>query len=53
LKIRKAEISAETAIEIAKTIFQLELESPKSKSRIKKLLIIDEEQRYLADLFNF
>src|SRR5690606_25866637 len=53
LYMKKADISPETAIEIAKTIFQIQITTPKSKNKIKKLLLLTEEQRKLADLFNF
>lgn len=53
LKLNKAAISAETAIEIAKTIYQLEIVNPQTKTKIKKLLLLDDEQRFLANLFHF
>lgn len=53
LTINETEISAETAIEIAKTIFQLEIVNPYTKNKITKLLLMNEEQRLLADLFHF
>lgn len=50
---KKTEISAETAIEIAKTIYELTIKTPTSKSQISKLLLLTEEQRHLAELFDF
>lgn len=49
----KTEISAETAIEIAKTIYELTVKTPTSKSQISKTLLLTEEQRQLAELFDF
>ena len=50
---KKAEISAETAIEIAKTIFELTIKTPTSESQISKLLLLTDEQTQLAELFDF
>ena len=46
-------LSPEKAIEVAKTIYQIEAETPHAKQPIFKLLINPEEQRYLAKLFDF
>ncbi|MBF6607048.1 MAG: IS1634 family transposase [Chloroflexi bacterium] len=49
----KSELSPEKAIEIAKTIYCIKATKPKSKELFEKTLIINEEQRTLANLFNF
>jgi len=53
LKEKKAEISANTAIEIAENIFEIEAILPNSGKRIKKTLLLTQEQKYLAELFDF
>lgn len=50
---RKASISANTAIEIAENIFEIEVDVPETKAKVKRLLLLSEEQRYLAKLFDF
>lgn len=53
LKEKKAIISAGKAIEIASFIFSIALQLPKSKENINILLIKTEEQRLLANLFEW
>jgi len=53
LKEKKASISAVKAIEIAESIFEIRMELPVTKQKIKQLLLLDEEQKYLAKLFDF
>lgn len=53
LKEKKAKISAQKAIEIAQSIYQIEAKTKISKEKVKKLLLINEEQQYLSLLFNF
>lgn len=53
LKEKKSDLSPEKAIEIAKTIFEIKLQTPNSKEVIKKILILTDEQRNLANLFHF
>jgi len=53
LKEKQSTISPQKAIEIAKSIFQLQITTPTSKSVIKKTLILSEEQKALAQLFGF
>ncbi len=50
---RKATISAAKAIEIAMSIFAIYFEIPHSKERFRKLLLPSDEQKYLAELFDF
>jgi len=49
---KKASISAEKAIDIAKTIFSVQVKVINSDKTIKKNIITSDEQRYLVDLFN-
>ena len=51
LKEKKTDLSPEKTIEIAKTIYQIELELDNQK--IKHILLLTEKQKYLAELFNF
>lgn len=49
---KKASISAEKAIEIAKTIFSIQVKVIDSDKTITKNVITNEQQRYLVNLFN-
>lgn len=53
LKEKRATISAGDAIEIADYIHQIAIELPQSGKIVKKTVLTTDEQRYLADLFNF
>ncbi len=53
LQIKNVELSPEKAIDIAKTIYSIKIVTPNTAESIKKTLILNEEQQYLADLFNF
>lgn len=53
LKDLKSELSPEKAIEIAKTIYGIKATRPRSKELFERTLIINEEQRTLAKLFDF
>ncbi len=53
LKEKRATISAGDAIEIADYIHQVTVELPQSGKIVKKTVLTTEEQKYLADLFNF
>lgn len=53
LKEKKSALSAEKAISIAKTIQQITMVHPKSNDKMSKMLILTEEQRYLATTFEF
>jgi len=52
LKEKKSTISPEKAIEIAKTIYFIKIVTPKTKEVLTKTLYLNEEQKYLADLFD-
>lgn len=49
----KAGISPLKAVEIAENIFEIEATLPNSNRKIKKTLLLTEEQRQLASLFQF
>lgn len=53
LKELKAEISPEKAIDIAKTIYSIIAIKPKSKELFERTLLLNDEQKLLARLFNF
>ena len=47
-----ATLSPEKAIEIAKTIYTIKVETP-AQNLLEKTLLLSEEQKYLAKLFDF
>ena len=53
LKEKYSDLSPEKAIDIAKTIYSIKLETPLTKEVLEQNLILNEEQRTLAKLFNF
>jgi transposase len=53
LQLKQAAVSAQKAIEIAENIFEIQVEAPITKEKIKKLLLLTEEQKYLAQILNF
>jgi transposase len=53
LKQLQADLSPEKAIDIAKTIYSIKGTKPKSKITFEKTLLLTEEQKLLAKLFNF
>ena len=53
LKTKKTKLSPEKAIDIAKTIYAIKVVTPLNKEELHQTLILNEEQRMLADLFNF
>lgn len=52
LRLLKAGISPENALDIAKSIFMIEAKTPNSRP-VKHLLLLNDEQRFLAELFQF
>ena len=50
---KKSDLSPEKAIDIAKTIYSVKIRIPNSENSIIKTLILNEEQKKLADLFGF
>ncbi len=53
LKNKGSELSPEKAIDIAKTIYSVKVAIPNSNEIIEKTLLLNLEQKYLANLFNF
>ena len=53
LKEKKANLSPEKAIEIAKTIYRIRVMIPKTGETVTKTLLLKEEQKNLAKIFNF
>jgi transposase len=53
LKEKKSSISITTAIEIAENIFQIQIELPITKEKVKRVLLLTDEQRQLAKICNF
>lgn len=53
LKEKQATMSTKMAIEIAQSIFEIELETPTTKQKINKILLLTDEQKYLSRLFHF
>lgn len=53
LKNKGSDLSPEKAIDIAKTIYAIQTKTPKEKQIISKTIIITDEQKLLANLFEF
>lgn len=53
LKQKQSELSPERAIEIAKTIYSIKIETPLNQEIIEQTLILNDEQAHLAKLFEF
>jgi len=53
LKEKKSELSPEKAIEIVENIYEIEVKVPNQQKNMKKIIILTDEQRYLAELFGF
>lgn len=53
LQALQSPISVMKAIEIAESIFQLEIQTPHSKNIVQKTLLLNEEQKLLAKILNF
>lgn len=52
LKIKKSSLTPEKVVDILKTIYSVEFETPYSTTKYKKLIIKTNEQRDLVNLFN-
>ena len=50
---KNADISPAKAIEIAQSIFEIEIITPNTKQKIAKVLLLKKEQKVLAQLFQF
>jgi len=53
LATKKANMSCEQAIEIAKTIYSVKITDPATGNTFKETLLLTDEQKCLAELFNF
>lgn len=53
LKEKNAGLSPEKAIEIAKTIYSVKVVTPNQKHILAKTILLTEEQKYLAKIFDF
>lgn len=53
LKTKKANISPEQAIDIAKTIYSVSIADPITNQVMKETLLLNQEQKNLAELFDF
>jgi len=53
LKEKKSHLSAEKVIEIAKTIYSITIQNPITKFTEERTLILNNEQEYIANLFEF
>lgn len=53
LKMKKSTLSPEKAIGIAKTIYGIKVRTPRQGLVVYKTILLTEEQKSLADLFNF
>lgn len=53
LKEKKSSISTRMAIEIAENIFEIQVELPITKEKIKRVLLLTDEQKLLAKICNF
>ena len=53
LQILQSPISVNKAIDIAESIFQIEIKTPNSKTTLKKTLLLNEEQKLLVKILKF
>jgi hypothetical protein len=53
LKEKQSELSPETPIEIAKTIYSIKIETPLNKEILEQTLILNDEQAQLVKLFEY
>ncbi len=53
LKIKKSSLSPEKTIEILQSIYQIEIYNPTNQQKIKKTILLSEEQKLLSKIFNF
>ena len=53
LKLKEAMLSPEKAIDIAKTIYAIKVKTPNQQHIVSKTILITEEQKELAKMFNF
>jgi len=53
LKEKGSNLTPEKAIDIAQNIYEIEVKVPNQQERMKKVIILTNEQKYLAQLFGF
>lgn len=53
LKVKGSTLNPEKAIEIAKTIYAIKIVTPLSQEALNQTLILNDDQKYLANLFDF
>ncbi len=53
LKLKTDKMSPEKAIDIAKSIYAIEISDPKTGNTFKETLLLNDEQKHLAKLFDF
>lgn len=53
LKLKGSMLSPEKAMDIAKTIYAIQVKTPNQQHTVSKTILITEEQKKLAELFNF
>lgn len=53
LKVKQSELSPEKVIDIIQSIYEIEVTTPTQKEKIKRALLLTEEQRKIAELFHF
>ena len=53
MKEKHVPYSATKVIEIAQSIFEIEIITPKSKEIVRKVLLLNSEQRNLSDFLQF
>jgi len=53
LKLKNAAISCDKAIEIARSIYSIKIDDPFGSGTYRQVLLLNQEQKYLAELFDF
>lgn len=53
LKDKKSKMSPEKVIEIIQSIYEIEVTTPKTKEKIRKTILLNEEQKQISKLFDF
>jgi transposase len=53
LKEKKSDLSSVRVIEISQSIYEIEITTPKLKEKIRKILLLTEEQKQLSKIFDF
>ncbi|SRR5690554_300350 len=53
LKLKRVRMTPEQAIEIAKTIYSVKVVTPKQKHVLSKTILVTDEQKLLAEIFEF